>query len=273
MKTIASKPRRTGRSLMTTPQACPKATMLTLGLSEGAAERIAACRRVLPYVEESERPYFDARKLWERIGKPWGKFASWCEHEQRTFSAFMEKGQVEKRETPTKGRPRIDYLISRDCAAHLAMLAGTAEGNLIRSYFLDMEALALKLAAYMPTRAKSIITIDNEVTHTARVRAGRLAKDGMVSKSEVSLIATDMECNLKTITCEVVTGYSAGAFAEQFGGRVRDVLVPDDLDIYARAYDVAAALFRAGASSEQIKNTLRVSFGGRVDTGKYVVVA
>lgn len=149
MKTAASKSHRTGRSLMTTPQACPKATMLTLGLSEESAERVAACRRVLPYVQDHEMPCLDARKLWERIGKPWGKFASWCEHEQRTFSVFMEKGQIEKREIPTKGRPRIDYMISRDCAAHLAMLAGTAEGDRIRAYFLDMEALVLKLASYM----------------------------------------------------------------------------------------------------------------------------
>ena len=68
------KTKRTGVSLTHTAADCPKSLYLTLGFSEEQASRMMAVRRILPIVENRRQPVIDARKLWEAIGKPHGRF-------------------------------------------------------------------------------------------------------------------------------------------------------------------------------------------------------
>lgn len=70
--------KRDGRSLLSTINTVPTSTMVTLGLTSSQAERIIRVRRVLPLMEDRRTPCLDARKLWERIGKPHGRFRDWA---------------------------------------------------------------------------------------------------------------------------------------------------------------------------------------------------
>lgn len=122
---------RTGASLMHTPMTCPAAVAETLGFTEEQAQRIVRVRQVLPYTESRTEPVLDARKLWERIGKPEGRFDKWTARGVAgLLGGFGQKGEALEVLTPTKGRPRLDYRISRDCAAHLAMMTNTLSRDL-----------------------------------------------------------------------------------------------------------------------------------------------
>ena len=79
------------------------------------------------------------------------------------------------------GRPRTDYALSRDLAAHLAMMANTPEGRDVRDYFLDMEDLALRLAKRLPVRVATLVSTDNELTHHCYRKAAEAAKQGQCS--------------------------------------------------------------------------------------------
>ena len=263
---------RTGSSLIKTINDAPTALLLKLGFTEEQAARMVSARRVLPLVEDCEAPCIDARKLWERIGKPWGKFASWMESEARTFSVFMEKGQARQFATPTKGRPRVDYLLSRDCAMHLAMMADTQEGHFIRSYLLDMERLAAQLSAYMPVRADQIVSTDRAVTHLTIQRAGDRVKAGTIQKPMLRPVALDMEKKIKAATCEALTGHLPGHWRETFGRGVRDVLAPADLATYANAYEAARVMVSAGLAKtvDGLKLALSKAYGEPISFDKYV---
>lgn len=124
-----SKTKRTGASLMHSAADCPKSVYVTLGFTEEQASRMMAVRRILPIVENRREPIIDARKLWEKIGRPEGRFTNWVSRGAGDLLLrFEQKFEVIQRMTPTKGRPRIDYLVSRDLAAQLAMMANTEEG-------------------------------------------------------------------------------------------------------------------------------------------------
>ena len=135
---------RDGRSLISTINTVPTSTMLTLGLTLSQAKRIIRVRHVLPLVDDRRAPCLDARKLWERIGKPHGRFRNWADAYIKPLlggaSANAELSAFEKRGRP--GKPSKEYTLSRYVAAHLAMMANTSEGADIRDYFLDMEDLA-----------------------------------------------------------------------------------------------------------------------------------
>lgn len=262
-------PRRTGKTFMVTPTDCPAHTMKTLGFDTEQIKRMMRARRILPYVEARTEPCLDARKLWEQIGKPWGKFASWTSHEEKAFSVFMEKGEVVTRQTITKGRPRTDYTLSRDCAAQLAMAAGTEAGFELRQYFLDMEALAMSLARHTPIRAGQLAATDNKVTHAAHIRAGKKAKAGKLASVSVRFDATTQERRLKSLVCEVLTGISTSRWRELTGLRIRDVLDSADLNIYAQTYDVAAAMFAAGMHKDSVEGVIAANWRNVIDVEKY----
>ena len=52
---------------------------------------------------------------------------------------FGHYSEVVKKSTPSSRKPRTDYILSRNCAAHLAMSTQTPEGREVRHYFLDMD--------------------------------------------------------------------------------------------------------------------------------------
>lgn len=263
--------KRTGKFFNYTPADCPKHVMLTLGFTEEQTERMAKVRRILPFVDSRTTPCIDARKLWECIGKPEGKFSNWVARgASEVFHRFGKKSEVVERLESTKGRPRIDYILSRDCAAHLAMRANTDEGDFVRDYFLDMEELAMKLHKYTPLRGSMITTIDNQVAKQAFVVAGNKAKAGELPKNLVKSEAFNTQKTLMSLVCRVMTGLSAGEWRAKVGKGIRDVLCPEDLNQYARAYDLASMLQTAGKSLGEIEETLKANFGNSIQVDDYL---
>jgi len=267
-----SKTKRTGASLMHTAADCPKSLYLTLDFTEEQASRMMAVRRTLPIVENRREPIIDARKLWARIGRPEGKFANWVKRGAgELFHRFGKKSEVQELVTATKGRPRIDYLISRDLAAQLAMMANTDEGQMVREYFLDMEEATIRLARHQPIRANVLVQVDNELTHATRKQAGIAAKEGLLSKQSVPTVSVTNEKRIKSLTCRILTGHSASEWKDAVGRSIRNSLNTNDLDLYSRCYDMAVSLFRAGCSSDEaIQSMLAPSFGDRIKIEDYM---
>ena len=269
-----SKAKRTGKSLVITPNNCPKAELVTLGFTEEQAQRMMNTRRVVPIVDDRKAPCIDARKLWERIGKPHGRFNDWADAYIKPLRSdpglFTEISvKVTKVE---KGRPRTDYTVSRDVAAHLAMMASTPGGRDVRDYFLDIEELSIRLAKRLPVRVATLVSTDNELTHHCIKKAAEAAKRGDIRRDLAFVVANDWEKTIKSLVCEVLSGFPAGHWREALGGGrgIRDVLTTDDLVLYSRCYDVAASLFRAGYTDrEDLKVALQASFGGRINAADY----
>ena len=241
-----SKTKRTGKSLLETSNTVSTATMLTLGFSESQAKRMMRVRRTLPMMEDSKAPCIDARKLWEHLGKPHKRFNMWADsYIKPILGSNSINAEISAKVTEVKqGRPRIDYVVSRDLAAHLAMMARTSEGNEIRQYFIDMEKLAVRLSEHMDIRVDAIIGTDNKVTHQAYVGAGNAAKRGIISRGEITYVAKSREKRIKGIVREVLSGFSREEYIAIFGDRnFRDMLDTKDLHIYSQCYEVAGSLF------------------------------
>lgn len=263
--------KRTGKSFNYTPADCPKHVMLTLGFTEEQTERMAKVRRILPFVEESTVPSIDARKLWENIGKPHGQFNKWINQSvEGILDEFIQNGEVLERKTQTGRRPRTDYTVSRDCAAHLAMNARTPQGKEVRSYFIDMEKLAKELLQYTPLRGSMITTIDNQVAKQAFVVAGNKAKAGELPKNLVKSEAFNTQKTLMSLVCRVMTGLSAGEWRAKVGKGIRDVLCPEDLNQYARAYDSAFTMLVGGLSLGKIEEVLTPGYGNSIQVDDYL---
>ncbi|MEJ8809430.1 antA/AntB antirepressor family protein [Variovorax ureilyticus] len=263
---------RDGRSLISTINTVPTSTMLTLGLTPSQAERIIRVRRVLPLVEDRRAPCLDARKLWERIGKPHRRFRDWAAAYIKPLLAAGElSAEISALTVPARGTPRTDYMLSRYVAAQLAMMANTREGADIRDYFLDMEDLAQRLAVHLGVRVTAIVETDREVTHMMRRRAGDDAKAGRIPKAAVRPKATEREKRLKDTVCFVLTGHRAGWWRETFGRGVRDVLDTADAALYAKCYESALAAIGSGLVNNQdvLVRFLTPTYGGKVAPGKY----
>ena len=264
---------RDGRSLISTVNTVPTSTMLTLGLTPSQAERIIRSRRVLPLEDDPKAPCLDARKLWERIGKPHGRFNNWSTaYIKPLLSRTDLSAEISVVKVAARGTPRIDYILSRNMAAHLAMMANTAEGADIRSYFLDMEALAGRLALHLGVRVTAILATDKEVTHMMRRRAGDDAKARRIPKATVVSEATERERRLKDIVCHVLTGQRTRWWRETFGRGVRDVLDTTDAALYAKCYESARAAIESGMlnTADALVKFLTPTYGGgKVRAEKY----
>lgn len=266
--------KRTGASLVQTVSTASTHRMVSLGFTSEQAARMIAVRRVLPLVDDRRTPCIDARKLWERIGKPYGRFNAWADTYIKPMlprhGGANPFAEISAKVEATRGRPRVDYDLSRDIAAQLAMMANTDEGAAIRTYFLDMERLALELAPYVAIRAHAIVSTDNAVTHLCMRRAGEDAKAGKLPRARIRHAALDKERLLKATVCEVVTGPPPAYWRDTYGRGVRGVLDTADLQVYAQCYETARVLVDNGARSrEQLSAALRKSYGGRVDVAKY----
>lgn len=267
-----SKTKRTGISLRHTVADCPKSVYVTLGFTEEQASRMMAVRRILPIVDNRREPIIDARKLWDAIGRPEGRFTNWVSRGAGDLLLrFEQKSEVSRRITPTRGRPRLDYLVSRDLAAQLAMMANTEEGQMVREYFLDMEEAIIRLARYQPIRANLLVQMDNELTHATRKQAGIAAKEGVLSRQSVPTVSLANEKRIKSLVCRILTGYSASEWKEAVGRSIRNSLDTADLELYSRCYDMAVSLFRAGCNRDEvIQSMLAPTFGGRINIEDYM---
>ncbi|WP_199153184.1 antA/AntB antirepressor family protein [Chromobacterium sp. ASV23] len=268
----ATKTKRTGKSLIHTVNNCPGSVMDQLGITTEQAERMMNLRRVFPLdIESRTEPNYDARKIWERIGKPYGRFRKWAEQYIKPLQQCeRRKAQICAILTPTKTKPRQDYRLSRDVAMHLAMQANTNEGENIRQYFLDMEDLATKLMVNRYQRVNLIAEADKALTHAAMVRHGERAKAGEIGRSAVQYLANVDVQDIASMIAEVLSGFRAGAWREVTGKGIRDILSADDLDEYARLYNVAEAIYAAGQDLDQIKEVLSKACKRRVDPWQYL---
>lgn len=259
---------RNGQSIVTDINHLPKKTLTSsLGFTEEQADKMMKVRRVLPLVDDRQEPCIDARKLWERIGKPEGRFDMWVARGASSIlHRFVQNEEVSTQQTKTGKRPRTDYTLSRDCAAHLAMMAGTPKGHDIRQYFLDMEEAIIRLERYRPIRTEHLTEIDNSVYHYA------------VSETGSKMYAQEIERFLKGMVCEVISGMSASEWRETLndvpgakGKSIRDVLDGDDLKTYRDAFKAAAFLFEVGITDrDEIKSKVRQKYAGTVDPAKYL---
>lgn len=263
---------RTGASVRHNPSNCPTSLAITCGFTEEQAQRMIRVRRVIPFSEDRATPYLDARKLWRLIGKPQGKFADWVRRDLKPLAERIGNiSQIREILTPTQRRPRKDYLLSRDMAAFLAMLADTHQGDEVRSYFLDMEELALKLAVRIPLRVSLIMENDNAVTTHLRKHNGKKAKEGKLTRGEVIPKSLEQERHLKSMVCEVLSGHSTSIWRDTHGKGIRDILDTGDLAIYAEAYSIAVCLMKAGKNRREVRFILLTSFENRINPHKYGV--
>lgn len=264
--------KRTGNSLLKTINTAPTALMVTVGFTSDQAARVIRVRRVLPLVEDRKAPCVDARKLWERIGKPHGRFNDWAAAYIKPMTSRADlTTEISVIKVPARGVPRTDYTLSRDIAANLAMMANTVEGADVRAYFLDMEDLALRLTKHLAIRVSAVVAIDSRVTHMFTLKAGDQAKAGGLTKAQVRPAALEKEKLLKSFVCQVVTGQPTDYWRETFGRGVRDVLDTDDIQIYSQCYETACSLIKGGFPTRAaMLPVLTPSYGGRVNAVKYL---
>ena len=262
--------KRTGRSLICTINTAPTFLMVTVGLAPEQAARVIRVRRVLPLVEDRKAPCIDARKLWERVGKPHGRFRDWADAYLKPLLARTDlSAEISALKVPARGTPRTDYIVSRDLAAHLAMMANTNAGADVRAYFLDMEDLALRLANHFPIRATAIVDTDNRVASMFTRKAANDAKD-TAARGTIRAAVTDKERRLKELVCDVLSGHSTAHWRQTFGRGIRDVLDSGDILTYSKCYESAHAMIEAGIRSEAgLRKALAPTYGRRVDIGKY----
>ncbi|WP_276330581.1 antA/AntB antirepressor family protein [Sphingosinicella microcystinivorans] len=90
-------------------------------------------RAALPPVEHEGQPRFDARSLHAWLGNKHG-FVKWFKLrvEQYGFEAGTDFWAQQPKINPGRGRPRTDYLLSRDMAKELAMVENNEIGRKTR---------------------------------------------------------------------------------------------------------------------------------------------
>jgi phage anti-repressor protein len=265
--------KRTGSSLLCSINTAPTSVMVASGLTPEQADRIIRVRRVLPLAEDRKAPCIDARKLWERLGRPHGRFNDWAAAYIKPLIGRADlTTEISVLKAPARGTPRTDYSLSRDIAANLAMMANTDEGADVREYFLDMEELARRLAQHLGIRVTAIVDTDNKVTHMFTQRVGDSVKAGRVPKAGSRAIALDKERLLKATICEVLTGYSTRYWRDTFGVRsVRDVLDTADALVYSQCYETAWAILSGGVTLKaELLKFLTPSYGRRIKPAKYL---
>lgn len=276
-----SKTIRDGRTLQTDLNKLPKKTLTAVfEFTEEQASRMMKVRQILPFHEDIGRttPDHSARKLWELIGKPYGRFNRWIEYNVKPMMALETSiqncaedfsGQIVKVYEQTKGRHKTDYLLSRDVASDLAMLARTSEGAEVRAYYRDMEECNLKLERYRPIRKDQLIEIDRQVYHAA------------ISLKGSELFAKRTRRFMTSMVAEVISGMRAREWREALqevpgakGKGIRDILTGHDIQSYRDAYKFAASLFITGTTDrDQIESVVHQLYGGSVDPSKYILPA
>lgn len=277
-----SKTIRDGRTIQTELNRLPRKTLTSVfDFTEEQASRMMKVRKMLPFHEDIGRttPDHSARKLWELIGKPYGQFNKWAE--DYIIPEMVDKGtsgvkppkdfssQIVKVYHQTKGRHKTDYLLSRDVASDLAMLARTSEGAEVRAYYRDMEECNLKLARYRPIRKDQLTEIDRQIYRAA------------ISISGSKQFAEETRKFMASMVADVISGMSACQWRESLqevpgakGKGIRDVLTGDDIQIYRDAYKFAASLFITGMTDrDEIKSMVHQMHGGSIHASDYIISA
>ncbi|NCC26468.1 MAG: hypothetical protein EOM25_14910 [Deltaproteobacteria bacterium] len=84
-------------------------------------------RSVPPTVEDLYTPTHSARKLWERVGKPHGRFRSWAD---QAIKPLLPSSEISALSIPSKrGSPTKDYLLSTHIAEIILAQVDNDEGR------------------------------------------------------------------------------------------------------------------------------------------------
>ncbi|BBE33824.1 hypothetical protein SmB9_14820 [Sphingosinicella microcystinivorans] len=110
-------------------------------------------RAALPPVEHEGQPRFDARSLHAWLGVK-DQFNVWIRRRIDTygFEAGSDFHAISHKSPSGRGRPRVEFLLSRDMAKELAMVENNEIGRKTRRYFILMESAAVEMAAEFSTR-------------------------------------------------------------------------------------------------------------------------
>lgn len=261
---------RDGRSVTFTPNNVPTSALIAMGFAEEAAQLMLAARRVLPIVEDPTIPQIDARKLWERIGKPHKQFNKWADHyikPRKSSDEVLEKKVQKLPEGSRGGRPRKDYTLSRSFAADLAMQANTEEGAQIRRYFRLMEYVVVRLTDRNALRGQRLVELDNAIYH----QAVKINAEKGLRGSTLKAIAKEEEVRLKSRITLILTGFKPRYWTKIFGRGLRDILSGKDMATYEAAYSMAHALLTAGkAEDEDLAALIGPAFKGKIDMRPYL---
>lgn len=124
--------------------------------------QLISLRETIETLVYDEAQWVDARELWHWIGCPNGRFSNWV-RDYILKSEYFSRGEdwdLVARANPDKSGDSTalkiehgengkftpkNYRISLEFAKHLAMLARTAEGRVIRQYFIDTEKKYLSI--------------------------------------------------------------------------------------------------------------------------------
>lgn len=264
--TRRSPTQRDGRSVTFTANNVPTSALIAMGFDEEAAQLMLSVRRVLPIVEDPTVPQIDARKLWERIGRPHGQFRFWVAH---YIKPRIPNEEISPLETVGSrgGKPRKDYTLSRSFAADLAMQANTEEGAQIRRYFLLMEYVVVRLTDRNALRGQRLVELDNAIYH----QAVKINAEKGLRGSTLKTIATEEEVRLKSRITLILTGFKPRYWTEIFGRGLRDILSGKDMATYEAAYSMAHALLTAGkAEDEDLAALIGPAFKGKIDMRPYL---
>lgn len=114
-------------------------------------------RAALPPLNHEDGPRFDARSLHAWLGNKHG-FVKWFKLrvEQYGFEAEADFWAQQPKASPKGGRPRTDYLLSRDMAKELAMVENNEIGRKTRRYFILplRTAMGCNVAIRLPSIAR-----------------------------------------------------------------------------------------------------------------------
>lgn len=123
------------------------------GFTTEETQIILDYQKELPILLEDNKEGYsvNARRLWEQLGKPQGKFADWVKRkiitkktkngtlifiENKDYSTISQKCEIAN----TKGfKEYKDYFLTIDCAKNISMMENTDFGALCRRYFILME--------------------------------------------------------------------------------------------------------------------------------------
>lgn len=109
---------------------------------------------LIPIIQQEGKPAVSARELYAALGAAPGDFNRWLKANilNNPFALdgedYVSLHDADNSDTQgvKAGRPTTDWALALSFAKKLAMMTRTAEGEKVRSYFLAMEAAAIKAA-------------------------------------------------------------------------------------------------------------------------------
>lgn len=256
---------RDGRSVTHTPSDAPRKALLASGLSEYHADLLMKYRRPFPPTPDVYAPVHSARKLWERVGKPHGRFRDWAD---QAIAPLIPSAEISALSIPSKrGSPTKDYLLSSHIAEIILAKVNNAEGRELIEFMWAASRAFVTIGARNDVRGASLIEL------TSRIRGRRIAQciDAGLSTDEAKAAADAFNIRMIVVVTEILTGHAPSHWLDVFGDRIRDVLNTADMTRYTDAFKLIEAIVTVGTTSEEaIVAVLEPTYWLKIDMTKYL---